>query len=153
MILSPYVCGLGPRCFVVILVVCLIGMSAAETHAAYTSKSVGGKVTVVNSARVYHPTVITKGAVYKAPAILKTSTVFNSIPEWKEIKRKNLTDRDAEYHLLLKAANDKFNKAVATVQKAKSYDIIAETGAIKCEKITPAEITSDVVKAIPSGKS
>lgn len=131
---------------------CIFTLGTVDIRAAYSPNTTGGKVTVVNSARVYHPTVLTRGIVYKVPAILKTSAVFAAIPEWKTIKRKNLTDRDAEYHLLLKAANHKFNKAVATVQKAKSYDIIAETGAIKCENITPAEITADVIKAIPTRK-
>ena len=135
-------------------IVAVIGLFATGAHAAHASHAqtpAGGKVTVINAARVYHPTILTKGPPYKSPAILKTATVFNAIPEWKTIKRKNLTDKDAEYHLLLKTANDKFNKAVSKVQKAKSYDIIAETGAIKCEKITPAEITTDVVNALPTG--
>jgi hypothetical protein len=153
--LSPIDSGHRLRRFPILAITiaaCLITLVTVDARAAHSPSSAGGKVTVVNSARVYHPTVLTRGTVYKAPAILMTSTVFAAIPEWKEIKRKNLTDRDAEYHLLLKAANHKFNKAVATVQMAKSYDIIAETGAIKCEKITPAEITADVIKAIPTGK-
>ena len=60
-----------------------------------------------------------------------------------------LSEKDAEYHLLLKKANDRFNGAVRKVQKNGSYDIIAEDGAISCKNCTATDITSDVIAALP----
>jgi hypothetical protein len=106
-------------------------------------------VTITNSDQVYHPTRVKKGAKYKKPAVLTTSTIFDSIAEWKEIKKKKLTPKDAEYHLLLKKANEKFSCALKTVQLAGSYDIIAESGAISCKNCTATDVTSDMIAALP----
>ena len=106
-------------------------------------------VTITNASQVYYPTRVKKGAKFKKPAVLTTSTIFDSIPEWKEIKKKKLTEKDAEYHLLLKKANEKFDCALKTVQKNGSYDIIAEVGAISCKNCTATDISSDVIAALP----
>ncbi len=133
-----------------IAILLFMSSSAQPLFAAHApGRAEAGKVTVLNAARVYHPTILKKGTVYKSPAILKTGKIFGAIPEWKEIQRKQLTDKDAEYHLLLKAANDKFSTAINQVQKDKGYDIIAEDTAIKCEKITPADVTTAVINALP----
>lgn len=106
-------------------------------------------VKILNADQVYYPTRTKKGAKYKKPAVLTTSTIFNSISEWKEIKKKKLTEKDAEYHLLLKKANEKFDCALTTVRKSGSYDIIAEVGAISCKNCTASDITQNVVAALP----
>ena len=106
-------------------------------------------VTITNASQVYYPTRVKKGAKFKKPAVLTTSTIFDSIPEWKEIKKKKLTKKDAEYHLLLKKANDKFNSALTTVQSAGSYDIIAEEGAITVKGGKATDVNKDVVNALP----
>ena len=67
----------------------------------------------------------------------------------KEIKKKGLTDKDAEYHLLLKKANDKFHSAVTSVQKSESYDIMAEVGAITLKKGSAPDVTQKVIDALP----
>lgn len=108
------------------------------------------KVEILNSAQIYYPSVVKKNAKYKKPAVLTTATVFNSIPEWKKIKKKNLKKSDAEYHLLLKKANEKFNKALLKVHDASSYDIMAEVGAIKCTDCTPTDVTSALIANLPS---
>lgn len=106
-------------------------------------------VTITNKDQVYYPSVIKKGAKFKKPATLLTSTVFDSIAEWKEITKKKLTESDAEYHLLLAAANKKFRKAIKKVQKDGKYDIIAETGAISCKNCTADDVSQKAVDALP----
>ena len=107
------------------------------------------EVKVLNKSQVYHPSVVKKGAKYKKPATLETSKVFDEIKEWKEIKRKKLTSKDAEYHLLLKAANDRFGKALKKVQTDGSFDIIAEKGAIKCKNCKADDVTKKTIDALP----
>lgn len=106
-------------------------------------------VTVTNKDQVYYPATVKKDAKFKKPATLLTSTVFSSISEWKEIEKKKLTESDAEYHLLLAAANKKFSKAVKKVQKDGKYDIIAESGAITCKGCTADDVTQKAVDALP----
>ncbi len=108
------------------------------------------KVEILNSAQIYYPSIVKKSSKYKKPAILTTATVFDSIPEWKKIKKKKLKKSDAEYHLLLEKANEKFNKALSKVQGASSYDIMAEVGAIKCTNCTPTDVTSELIANLPS---
>ena len=108
------------------------------------------EVKILNSSQVYYPATIRKSDKFQKPAILASMTVFDSINEWKEIKRRKLGKKDAEYHLLLKAANDKFNTALKRVRQANNYDIIAETGAIECKDCTPTEITQTVIDQLPS---
>lgn len=108
------------------------------------------EVKILNSSQVYYPATIRKGDKFAKPAVLVTTTVFDSIKEWKEIKRRKLTTKDAEYHLLLKTANDKFNTALKRVRQASSYDIVAETGAIECHNCSAIEITQSVIDQLPS---
>ncbi|MEE9392277.1 MAG: hypothetical protein V3W41_07205 [Planctomycetota bacterium] len=120
-----------------------------EPDVVRSSAAEAVKVTIVTSSQVYYPSTIKKNAKFKKPAVLSTSTVFDSIAEWKTIKKKKLSDKDAEYHLLLKKANDKFAKALKTVQRDGSYDIIAETGAITCKGCTAKDVNKDLVDALP----
>ena len=108
------------------------------------------KVTIVHASQVYYPSVVKKGSKFKKPAVLTTATVFAAIPEWKKIKKKKLKKSDAEYHLLLEKANDKFNKALKKVASDSSYDIMAEVGAITCTGCTPTDVTATLIANLPS---
>ncbi|MCB9833942.1 MAG: hypothetical protein H6807_15890 [Planctomycetes bacterium] len=137
------------RLHILLLAVSLIfAVGATATFAL----SVGDEpeVKIVNASQVYYPATVKKGDKFSKPAVLVSMTVFDSIDEWKEIKRRKLTKGDAEYHLLLKAANDKFNCALKKVRQASSYDIVAETGAIDCRNCDAAEITQAVIDQLPS---
>ena len=108
------------------------------------------EVKILDKTKVYYPAIIKKGARFKKPAVLATATVFDSIKEWQEIKRKKLTETDAEYHILLAAANKAFQRAVAKVRTAGAYDIIAEVGAIECKNCTAEDVTQKAIEALPS---
>ena len=130
-----------------LVVALLIGASAVPTLGDTCPAE--ADVTVTNKDQVYYPATVKKDAKFKKPATLLTSTVFASISEWKEIEKKKLTESDAEYHLLLAAANKKFSKAVKKVQKDGKYDIIAESGAITCKGCTADDVTQKAVDALP----
>ena len=107
-------------------------------------------VKILDKQKVYFPTKIKKGKKYKKPAVVVTSTVYDSIDEWKKIKERKLTEKDAEYHLLLTKASGKFHKAIKKVAKDGSYDIIAEkTGAIECKNVTADDVTQKAIDALP----
>lgn len=127
----------------------LLLLAAAPVLPADAPQDKKPSVKILNKTQVYYPATIKKGATFKKPATLVSSTVFDAIPEWKKIKDKKLTTKDAEYHLLLKAANDKFAKALDKVQKDGSFDIIAEAGAIECKNCVAEDVTQKMVDNIP----
>ncbi|MFT7618185.1 MAG: hypothetical protein ACI97A_001826 [Planctomycetota bacterium] len=124
-----------------VLTVLLIGL-VAPVQGQEKGKT---KIKVLNVSQVYYPSRVKKSAKYKKPAVLTTATVFAAIPEWKQIKEKKLTNSSAEYHLLLKKANEKFNKALGKVQGVSSYDIMAEVGAIQCTNCTATDVTATII--------
>ncbi len=86
---------------------------------------------------------------FTKPAVLCATSVFEQIPEYKEIKRRGLTSKDAEYWLLLDKANKKFYAAVKTVAKNDGYDLVGELGAIQAEEgYALPDITSAVIAAL-----
>ncbi len=106
-------------------------------------------VKILDASKVYYPATIKKKSKFKAPAILSTAKVFDAIPEWKVIKKKKLGKKDAEYFILLKAANDKFAAALATVRKEGKFDIVAEDGAIECKGCEAEDVTQKMIDALP----
>ncbi len=130
-----------------ILVAIMLASFSSPTLANEDGKP---KVKILNSSQVYYPSLIKRGAKYKKPAVLTSATVFDAIPEWKKIKKKKLKKTDAEYHLLLEKANEKFNKALKKVAQDSSYDIMAEVDAIKCTGCTPTDVTATLIANIPS---
>jgi Skp family chaperone for outer membrane proteins len=85
-----------------------------------------------------------------APATVRMNSCFAVIPEWKDIQRLGLTTEDADYWILLAAANERFHRALEKVAKAKGYDLVAEEGSIPVpegEK-PPPDATAAVVAEI-----
>jgi hypothetical protein len=87
----------------------------------------------------------TEGA--KKPAEVTAKTVFAEIPEYKRIQDKGLTKDDAEYWVLLRKANEKFNRAIRKVAEEAKFDVIAEKGTQKFDP-TPPDITKRVIEAL-----
>lgn len=94
-------------------------------------------------ATVYYGTVT--GA--KKPAQIEAQKVFDQIPEYQEIKRRNLKESDSEYWVLLEKANQKFYNAVSRVAQDKGFDVIVEKGSEKFET-EPPDVTQDVIGAL-----
>lgn len=83
----------------------------------------------------------------KRPAEVVAATVFNEIPEYREIKKRGLTEQDAEYWILLNKANQKFYRAVRKVAEENRYDVVTEKGAFKFEGEVP-DVTQRVIDAL-----
>jgi len=83
----------------------------------------------------------------KKPAEVTAKTIFGEIAEYKKIQEKGLTKDDAEYWVLLKKANEKFNRAIRKVVEDGKYDVVAEKGTQKFDA-TPPDITKRVLEAL-----
>lgn len=85
----------------------------------------------------------------KAPGVLVADDVWAAIPEYKQILKDELTDEDAQYHILLRKAAERFSKALKKLAKRDSYDMLGEKGSIKAlgKKEIP-EVTDELVKLV-----
>ena len=99
---------------------------------------------VVDAARVY----LGQAATCKAPSVVDADRVFRSIPEYKRIVEKGLTEKDAEYSLLLLKATKRFRTAVESAAKDGSYDLVAAVGSVKWEGHTVPDVTDAAVRKI-----
>jgi hypothetical protein len=127
------------------LIVFFLGVSPAM---AISGESEKFEVTVVNAARVYHPVTACSGdqlEVVKVGTVVSL-TVFNAIPEYQEIKRRNLDPTSAEYLLFMKKASDRFSEAVTKTVQHGRYEMVAEVGAITVKDHLPPDITSEIVR-------
>lgn len=95
------------------------------------------------SSDVYHGKV----EECKKPAEVVSSKVFEHIPEMKEIKKRGLTEKDAEYWILLSRACEKFYAAVKNVAKADGFDCVVEKGKYTFNQAAP-DITQKVIDAL-----
>ena len=87
----------------------------------------------------------------KAPAVCKADDVWAEIPEYKEIIEDELEDDDPRYHLLMKKATERFNKALEKAADRDDYDMIGEVGAIEAKGDNKKEIpdvTKDLIKLV-----
>ncbi len=91
--------------------------------------------------------------LFKKPCAVSADRVYRAIPEYQEILDKNLTDKDARYHFLMKKASEKFSKAIEEASKADGYDLVAGTGAVSpANSDTPAvpDVTAATIAKIPA---
>jgi hypothetical protein len=100
---------------------------------------------VVDAAKVY----LGQAATCKAPSVVDADRVYRAIPEYKRIVEKKLTEKDAEYSLLLLKATKKFRAAVEAAAADGSYDLVAAVGAVKWEGHTVPDLTDAAVRKIP----
>ena len=104
---------------------------------------------VVDPDGIYFRSV--RGRHPKAPAVLEADVVWAAIPEYRKIVDEGLTEDDARYHLLLKKATERFNKALKKLAKRDAYDMLGEVGAIAAHGEEPAEIpmvTDDLAELV-----
>lgn len=89
--------------------------------------------------------------LFTKPCVVKADKVYRAIPEYREILDKGLTDKDVQYHFLMKKASEKFLDAVKRAAKEVSVDIVGEIGSIKSAKTgvaEPTDRTDDVISRL-----
>jgi len=99
---------------------------------------------VVDATKVY----LGQAASCKAPAVVDADRVYREIPAYKRILEKKLTEKDAEYPMLLLKATKQFRCAVEAVAKDGSYDLVAAVGAVTWEGHTIPDVTDAAVRKI-----
>lgn len=102
---------------------------------------------VVDSSAVYYGS----GKHPKTPAVCAADDVWAKIPEYQTIVDDELTASDPRYHLLLKRATKRFQRALKKLARRDSYDMIGETGSIKAvgkkKKAIPS-VTKDLIDLV-----
>jgi hypothetical protein len=88
----------------------------------------------------------------KSPGVLVADDVWKEIPEYKKILADELTEDDAQYHLLMLKATERFNKALKALAKRDSHDMLGETGSIvaKGGRKIP-DVTDELIKLVTRG--
>ncbi|MDF1701679.1 MAG: hypothetical protein P1V36_11040 [Planctomycetota bacterium] len=89
--------------------------------------------------------------LFQRPATVDCDRVYASIPEYKEILRRRLTDKDAQYHILMQKASQRFAAAVKKMARADNHDLVAQAGSVRKAKDKAKDIpdrTAAVVKAL-----
>lgn len=105
---------------------------------------------VVNSAQVYFG----KKKNPKTPAVCMADSVWAEIPEYKKILEEELDEDDPRYHLLLKRATKRFQRALKKLAGRDGYDVIGEVGSIKAigkKKKTIPTVTNDLIELVTRG--
>jgi hypothetical protein len=84
------------------------------------------------------------------PATVRAADCFAAIPEWLEIQRRKLTQDDADYWILISAANSRFRRAVEDAAKVAGNDVVAEQGSLTVPpgQASPPDLTKAVVDKI-----
>lgn len=102
---------------------------------------------VVDEDGIYHG----KGKHPKTPAITKADDVWAEIPEYKSIVDDELDEDDAEYHILMRKATERFVQALKKVAKRDGYDMIGEKGSIESKgdiKKEIPDVTKELIKLV-----
>lgn len=89
--------------------------------------------------------------LFQRPATVSCDKVYDRIPEYQEIVRKGLTEKDPSYHILMKKASKRFSDAVKKMARAKRHDLVACAGAIQKDRKEAPDIpdrSSEVIKAL-----
>lgn len=99
---------------------------------------------VVDATQVYFG----KAACCKAPAVLDAGKVYRAIPEYKKILDNKLTDKDAEYSLLMVKATKKFRAAVEGVATENAADLVANLGAVTWDGHVVPDLTDAALRKV-----
>jgi len=89
--------------------------------------------------------------LFQRPATVSCDRVYDRIPEYQEIVRKGLTEKDTRYHILMKKASKRFSEAVKKMARARNHDLVACVGAVKKDREKAPDIpdrTAEVIKAL-----
>ncbi len=89
--------------------------------------------------------------LFRRPCTVSCDRIYQRIPEYQEILRRGLTDKDPKYHLLMKKATKRFSGAIKKMAQDKNHDLVAETGAVRRNKKKAPAIpdrTADALQAL-----
>lgn len=106
-----------------------------------------GDYRCTDTGRVYYG----NARLIRNPAVVSADRVYQHIPEYQQILKEGLTDKDVRYHFLMNKASKRFLKAVKSMARALGYDFVAEIGAIEVVRKGaphPADRTDAVIERL-----
>jgi hypothetical protein len=107
-----------------------------------------GEYTCADPSKVYYG----NHRLFQRPCHISCNKVYDQIPEYKEIVRKGLGEKDPQYHLLMKKATARFSAAVKKMARANNHDLVACVSAIKKNKKTAKDIPDRTTECIAALK-
>ncbi len=113
-----------PRGSVAVLLLLAFGLSTAVV-----AEGQEPSYEVVDPDAIYYGS----GKHPKSPGVMAADDVWAEIPEYRRIIDEDLTEDDPVYHLLLKKATERFQKALKRLAKRDGYDMLGEVGAIEAK--------------------
>jgi hypothetical protein len=127
----------------------IIVLAAALVLLGTTGLAVAGvgDYEVLDRTKVYHGNCL----LFQRPCEVAADRVFQNIPAYQEILRRGLTEKDPQYHLLMKKASARFADAVKKMVAQQGHDLVAETGAVRVvrEGADPVpDRTNDVIQSL-----
>ncbi|MCA9314281.1 MAG: hypothetical protein H6806_05885 [Planctomycetes bacterium] len=125
------------------LVLLLVAVVAAPAVASV------GDYRCVDATRVY----LGNARLFHTPCHVDSDAIYRQIPEYREILEKGLTDRDVQYHFLMKKAAQKFAEAVKSMARDNGNDLVAEMGTVSKARDEAPEVpdrTQAVISALSS---
>ena len=99
---------------------------------------------VIDATQVYYG----KACATKAPSVVDADKVYKSIPEYKKILDNKLTEKDAEYSILMVKASKKFRAAVEGAATENACDLVANLGAVTWDGHTVPDLTDATLKKV-----
>jgi hypothetical protein len=133
------------------VIMLLVFMAALLGSAGLAAAGVGGygvgDYEVTDTSKVYYG----NHRLFQRPATISCDRVYERIPEYQEIIRRGLTDKDPQYHLLMKKATARFGAAVKKTAQAKNHDLVACVGSVRKVRKKAADIpdrTDDVIQSL-----
>jgi hypothetical protein len=81
-------------------------------------------------------------ATFKAPAVIVARDVFAVIPAYQEIQQRALSQKDAEFWVLMERADRMFKVVLTRLTEQQGHDLIGERGAILIDGNEPVDRTS-----------
>jgi hypothetical protein len=97
---------------------------------------------VINESQVYFG----KAATCKAPAVVDGDRVFSSIPEYRRILEKKLTEKDVEYSMLMLRATRRFRSAIESAASEAGCDLVGNIGSVTWEGHEVPDLTERAIQ-------
>jgi hypothetical protein len=126
--------GLG----LLLLLAAVAGVAASPALAAV------GNYRCPDATRVY----MGNARLFQSPCHIEADAIYRQIAEYREILDKGLTDRDVNYHFLMKKAAAKFNAAVRAMAREHHHDLVAEVGTIAKARDDAPDVPDRTAQAI-----
>lgn len=121
-----------------------VGMPAGALLGAGPAQAAVGNYRCPDATRVY----MGNARLFQSPCHVEADAVYRQVSEYREILERRLTDRDVDYHFLMKKAAAKFNAAIKAMAREHTHDLVAEVGTIVKARDDAPDVPDRTAQAI-----